>query len=111
MPALRLRSLAVVLAATLLGACARTPQLPPEAGKLPERVELTDVQFFPQQEFQCGPAALATMLNQRGVRVTPRQMKDRVYLPGRQGSLQVELVAAAREQGMLVYPLRPRLED
>ncbi|MCY1334310.1 Tetratricopeptide repeat protein [compost metagenome] len=111
MPALRPRGLAVVLAAALLGACARTPQLPPETSELPPRVELSDVQFFPQQEFQCGPAALATMLNQRGVRVTPRQLKERVYLPGRQGSLQVELVAAAREQGMLVYPLRPRLED
>src|SRR5690606_10209229 len=33
----------------------------------------------------------------------------RVYLPARKGSLQVEMVAAAREQGLLVYPLRPEL--
>lgn len=105
------RTLAVVLAGLLLGGCARTPQLPADVDALPRRVELGDVQFFPQQEFQCGPAALATMLNQRDVRVTPRQLKERVFLPGRQGSLQVELVAAARERGLLVYPLRPHLED
>lgn len=105
------RALPVVLAALLLGGCARAPQLPADIDALPRRVELADVQFFPQQEFQCGPAALATLLNQRGVRVTPRQLKERVFIPERQGSLQVELVAAAREQGLLVYPLRPRLED
>ncbi|MFK8402442.1 PA2778 family cysteine peptidase [Pseudomonas sp. BGr12] len=98
-------------AAVALGGCAQPPRLPASVDALPERVELSDVQFFPQQEFQCGPAALATMLNQRGVRVTPRELKDRVFIPGREGSLQVELVAAAREKGMLVYPLRPRLEN
>lgn len=98
-------------AAVALGGCAQSPTLPASVDALPERVELSDVQFFPQQEFQCGPAALATMLNQRGVRVTPRALKDRVFIPGREGSLQVELVAAAREKGMLVYPLKPRLES
>ncbi|MFR0690188.1 PA2778 family cysteine peptidase [Enterobacterales bacterium AE_CKDN230030158-1A_HGKHYDSX7] len=98
-------------AAVALGGCAQSPSLPSSVDALPERVELSDVQFFPQQEFQCGPAALATLLNQRGIRVTPRELKDRVFLPGREGSLQVELVAAAREQGLLVYPLKPRLES
>lgn len=102
---------AAFAAVVALGGCAQSPTLPPSVEALPERVELSDVQFFPQQEFQCGPAALATMLNQRGVRVTPRQLKERVYIPGRQGSLQVELVAATREQGLLAYPLRPKLED
>lgn len=102
---------AVALAALLLGGCATAPRLPAEVDALPRRVELSAVQFFPQQQYQCGPAALATVLNQRGVRVTPNQLKERVFLPQRQGSLQVELVAAARERGLLVYPLRPRLED
>ena len=78
--------------------------------RLPERVELTDVPFFPQDAYQCGPAALATMLNQRGVLTTPGALKDKVYIPSREGSLQVEMVAAARNHEMLVYPLQPRLE-
>lgn len=99
-----------MLAALLLGGCAHSPKLPPEALRLPERVELSEVPFFPQADYQCGPAALATMLNQRGVITTPGLLKDRVFLPGREGSLQVELVAAAREHDLLVYPLAPRLE-
>lgn len=84
--------------------------LPPEASRLPERVELSDVPFFPQSAYQCGPAALATMLNQRGVITSPGLLKDQVFIPGREGSLQIEMVAAARTHDMLVYPLQPRLE-
>lgn len=94
----------------LLGACARSPVLPPEASRLPERVELSSVPFFPQSAYQCGPAALATMLNQRGVVTSPGLLKDRVFIPGREGSLQVEMVAAARAHDLLVYPVQPRLE-
>lgn len=94
----------------LLAACARSPVLSPEAERLPERVELSDVPFFPQQAYQCGPAALATMLTQRNVATTPGALKDKVYLPGREGSLQVEMIAAARSHDMLVYPLQPNLE-
>ena len=77
---------------------------------LPPAVELVDVPFFAQEDYQCGPAALATMLNQRGVLTTPGALKDKVYIPSREGSLQVEMVAAARNHEMLVYPLQPRLE-
>ncbi len=94
----------------LLSACARSPLLGPGALHLPVRVELTDVPFFPQDDYQCGPAALATVLVNEGVPTTPGALKDKVFLPGRQGSLQVELVAAARAQGQLVYPLEPRLD-
>ncbi len=78
---------------------------------MPERVELTEVPFFAQSDYQCGPAALATMLSQRGVATSPGLLKDRVYIPGREGSLQVEMVAAARAHELLVYPLQPHLAD
>ncbi|MEX6504510.1 PA2778 family cysteine peptidase [Pseudomonas zhanjiangensis] len=94
----------------LLAACARSPVLPPETSRLPERVELSSVPFFPQSAYQCGPAALATMLAQRGLTTSPGLLKDQVFIPGREGSLQVEMVAAARSHDMLVYPLQPRLE-
>lgn len=72
-------------------------------------VELSAVPFFPQEEHQCGPAALATMLAYSGKAVTPEQLAAQVYVPGRQGSFAVELVAAARQQGRVVYPLAPDL--
>jgi len=79
--------------------------------KIPERVEMSAVPFFPQSEYQCGPAALATVLAATGVKVTPEDLVSQVYLPERKGSLQVEMVAAARRQGRVSYVLMPSFED
>ena len=78
---------------------------------LPKQVELTEVPFFPQLEYQCGPAALATVLVSAGVKTTPEALAPQVYLPERKGSLQVEMLAAARRHGMVSYALAPRFED
>jgi hypothetical protein len=78
---------------------------------LPERIELTEVPFFPQLEYQCGPAALATVLVSAGAKTTPEALVPQVYIPDRKGSLQVEMLAAARRHGMVSYALAPRFED
>ena len=74
---------------------------------LPAKVELAAVPFFPQDEYQCGPAALAMVLSHAGVKVTPAELVPQVYLPARQGSLQVEMLAAARRNGRVSYQLAP----
>ena len=102
-----------VWAVLLLSGCA-TPQMasldahwPPD---VPVRVELTQVPFYPQEDFECGPAALAMVAGAAGVQVSPEALVSQVYLPGRQGSLQPEMLAATRRQGLLAYPLNPTLE-
>ena len=66
--------------------------------QLTEAVELSDTPFFPQEEYQCGPAALATVLNAAGVGLAPNDLVDQVYLSTQHGSLQVELLAATRKR-------------
>lgn len=78
---------------------------------LPARIELDRVPYFPQEEYQCGPAALATALVHAGIATTPEALAPQVYLPGREGSLQAEMLAAARRHGRIAYRLAPRLED
>ena len=78
---------------------------------LPERAELADVPFFPQEDYQCGPAALATSLASFGVKVGPEDLVGKVYLPARKGSLQAEMLAAPRGYDLLSYRLAPRLGD
>ena len=63
--------------------------------QLPQQLELTAVPFHPQELYQCGPAALATVLNWSGEQVRPSALVDEVYLPGRQGSLQLEMLVRA----------------
>ena len=79
--------------------------------ELHERVELKSVPFFPQREYQCGPAALATLLATYGAKVTPDELVPQVYIPERKGSLQIEMLAAARRHGMVSYQLAPRFDD
>ena len=104
----------VLLSLLLLGGCASQLQAtgllraPPDG--LARAVELKQVPFFPQERYQCGPAALATVLNWSGITVTPEQLRDEVYLPQRHGSLQVELTAAARHHQRVPYVLAPDLQ-
>jgi tetratricopeptide (TPR) repeat protein len=105
---------ASLAAALLLGGCA-TPQatalLASPPATLPPRIELASVPFYPQEDYQCGPAALATSLVHAGVAVSPEALVPQVYLPARKGSLQAEMLAAARRQGLAAYQLAPQLED
>jgi hypothetical protein len=75
------------------------------------QVELTQVPFYPQDEYQCGPAALAMTMNTSGARVTPESLVPEVWLPARRGSLQLEMLAAPRRHGMVSYRLEPRYAD
>jgi len=75
------------------------------------RSELPEVPFFPQQEYQCGPAALATTLVNAGVQATPEDLVKLVYTPARQGSLQVEMLAAPRRYNRVTYKLAPLFDD
>ena len=91
------------MSALALTACVTGP------ARLPENPqhELTSVAFFPQDTHQCGPAALATMLVSTGVDTTPEQLVPEVYIPAKRGSLQMEMLAAARRHGRIPLRLAP----
>ena len=101
------------VAGTMLAACwlllagcvSRGPLLDPAS----QSVELASTPFFSQLAHQCGPAALATLLGASGVEITPDELTPLVYLPGREGSLQIEMQAAPRRFDRLSYPLPPDL--
>ena len=78
---------------------------------LASQVELTEVPFFPQRDYECGPAALATVLTHAGARVTVDELVKEVYIPARRGSLQAEMLAAPRRHDVVSYRLAPRFED
>ncbi len=89
----------------VLGGCATAPpEARPESTASPI-AELMRVPFFPQRDYECGPAALAEVLTFGGVDRVPDDLVAAVYLPERQGSLQAEMIAAARNDGRLAYPL------
>jgi tetratricopeptide (TPR) repeat protein len=70
-------------------------------------VELTETPFYPQVTDQCGPSALAATLNVSGVSVAPETLRSQIYIPGREGSLQIELLAATRGYQRIPYLIDP----
>lgn len=92
----------------LVAGCAAIPDA---VRDLPDgaSVELDDTPFYPQERYQCGPAALATVLDASGAEVALDAVVDAVYLPGREGSLQIEIIAAARRHGRVPYVIEGTL--
>lgn len=85
----------------------QAPQLDPS---LPPQARVSDVPFFDQQDQQCGPASLASALAHSGKPVDPATLIAQLYLPARGGSLQLEMIAAARQHGRLAVVLAPSLQ-
>jgi len=77
---------------------------PPQSAQADTEQEQV-VPFVPQEKYQCGPAALAMMLQWAGKPVTVDSLVDEVWLPEREGSLGIELRAAARSRGLMAYPV------
>jgi hypothetical protein len=110
---------AAALLAALLAACASpsppSPDAPGAAAPahdagatgLPAARLLLDVPFVAQPDWQCGPAALAIAMAAAGRPVPVDVLAAGTFVPGLQGSLQAEMLAAPRRHRMLATELAP----
>ncbi len=93
-------TVACVFVLVLLTGCASSGyQSMPYPAELPVRAELGDTPFFPDDSHYCGPAALATSLSAAGFPTESEELISQVFLPGRQGSLQIEMLSGSRRRG------------
>lgn len=95
----------IVLTALILSGCAvwQRGDWPQDLAGTPPQREIASVPFFPQNEYQCGPAALAMVLAWSGLDVKPAELTEKVYTASLQGSLQPAMIAGARRSGRLAY--------
>lgn len=105
-----------VVGALFLSACATAPlqytEVIGDDSPYQSPIEHTETPFYPQEEFQCGPAALATVLQVSGVSdADPDVLAEQVYLPERRGSLQMELLGATRRANRIPYVMAPNIES
>lgn len=96
-----------------LQGCQSLPQtqqlrLSPPVG-LSQSKLIEDVPFYPQQAFYCGPTTLSEVLNFHGRETSPEAIAPHLFIPGREGSLQLEMVSAARSHGLLPYSANSNL--
>ena len=77
---------------------------------LPTQTTVNGVPFYPQQQYHCGPAALAMLLTWSGIQRQPEQLTEYVFLPAKSGSMQADMLATARRHGRIAYPVTTGLE-
>jgi hypothetical protein len=101
----------LVLALSLVSGCGllMTTPNPLQDSPLPRHVELTRVPFFSQADDLCGPASMSMVLNYRGQHLTPSKLEPLIYIPGKKGSLQTEMLAVTRRFGYIPYVIQPSL--
>ncbi|MGY0649377.1 MAG: PA2778 family cysteine peptidase [Paraglaciecola chathamensis] len=98
----------------LLCACQSAPQteqLFAQQNDFTTKHLIKDVPFYPQQAFYCGPTTLAEVFNYYGANTTPEQIAPSLFVPELEGSLQLEMVSASRQQGMLAYAQKGDLQQ
>ena len=74
----------------------------PDQG-LPAQQILPDIPFYPQDVYQCGPAALAMALAWSGLDISPAELRPEVYTPSQKGSTQPAMMSATRRHGRIAY--------
>lgn len=90
----------------LLTACQTPPQTRQLQSSPPDIARqhlIAQVPFYPQQDYFCGPTTLAEVAGFYGLNTSPEAIAPNTFIPGRQGTLQIEMAAATRQLGMLAY--------
>lgn len=104
---MRRQALLFLVLAVVVAGCAGPARVGLLAGDgdATETILLDTVPFFPQDDYQCGPAALAMVLAWSAVPVVPEDLTSAVYTPSAKGSLQSAMIAAARRHDRVAYLL------
>lgn len=98
----------------VLAGCQTPPQTrqlltqPPDIAK---QHLIAQVPFFPQQQFFCGPTTLSEVAGFYGLNKSPTTIAPSTFIPGREGTLQIEMVAATRQLGLVAYAQRSSMQQ
>lgn len=72
---------------------------------------INDIPFFPQEKYQCGPSALAAVLNYYGISVTPEEIAADIFSRSARGTLDFDMVVYAERKGMNVSQYSGDISD
>ncbi|MBQ4828684.1 PA2778 family cysteine peptidase [Alteromonas sp. MMG017] len=97
----------------LLSGCQGTPQADRIALQKPSGVPLNhtinNVPFYAQEQFYCGPTTLSEVFEYYGHGVSASDLAPQIFIPDKEGSLQLEMITATRQYNFLPYTERGTL--
>lgn len=94
-----LAALLLIMIFALGGCIGPGGPLPPDFNPPTGTARIDGVPFHPQDDYQCGPASLASVLNFHGDPVTPDQIARDIFRRDLGGALSLDMVLYARKRG------------
>jgi len=83
----------------------------PLAGDPSQTLVIAGVPFFPQEDYYCGPASLASILQFYGVLVDQHTIASEVYLSQLKGTLTLDMLTYPARVGLKARSYRGSLDD
>ncbi|GAA0854328.1 PA2778 family cysteine peptidase [Aliiglaciecola litoralis] len=104
----------IIAGLLLLSGCQSTPQADALAKHKPTDIAFTkvieNVPFYAQQQYYCGPTTLSEVFNFYGENTSAEAIAPTMFIPKKQGTLQLEMISATRQFGFLPYSEKGSLE-
>lgn len=99
----------LIMVALLSTSCAtpshQTDKLVEASGSLPSKAEIKGVPLIEQEEYHCGPASLAMVMNYKGHPVDLNKLTKSTFTPLKHGTFQTDLISAIRREGLVSVPV------
>lgn len=74
-------------------------------------IMINNVPFHPQEEYQCGPASIAGVMNYWRVNITPDDIARDIYSVSARGTLTIDMALYAQKKGFYSLYYRGDWED
>lgn len=72
---------------------------------------IENIPFYPQQEYQCGPASLAGVMNYQMHEITPEKIADEIFSKSAKGTLGLDMVIYAKNKGLKAMQYTGSMND
>jgi ABC-type bacteriocin/lantibiotic exporter with double-glycine peptidase domain len=83
-------------------------------GNIPESRQnriISNVPFYAQEDYQCGPASLAGVMNYWKIDVTPDGIAKEIYSKSAKGTLNIDMVIYPQKKGLFAEQYSGNMKD
>lgn len=72
---------------------------------------IENVPFYPQEEYNCGPASLTSVMNYWGSNVDLQEVTKEIFLNSVKGTLTIDMILYAQKKGFKVVQYKGNIDD
>lgn len=72
---------------------------------------IRDVPFYPQEDYQCGPASMASVLSYWNVRAEPDDIGKEIFSKSARGTLTIDMILYAKKNGFYAEQSKGSMEQ